>query len=97
MSSQNLQLINLVQAMLGSISGNFRAVFLDCQERRAMITFVLERDTAEDREEIEDILFEFEALQETGVEIDKNIIIGLQPIGELKNAGHLVFSRKEEN
>lgn len=52
-----------MQAMLGMLSPNFRRVTLDHDGREWLITFELEREDAEDQEEIEDFETEWDALQ----------------------------------
>lgn len=56
---------------------------------------VLERDDPDDREEVDDIAFEFEALQTQGIELDVNVIVDARPLHELDLPGRVVFSRKE--
>lgn len=59
------------------------------------MTFILERDEPDDREEIEDIAFEFEALQTKGVDLSIDIIVHSGPITEINFPGRVVFGRKE--
>ncbi|TWB60511.1 hypothetical protein [Nitrospirillum viridazoti] len=59
----NLQTITLMQALIGAISANFRMVTLDWSEDTWIISIYLERDDPQDREEAEDVGFEFDALQ----------------------------------
>lgn len=59
----NLQSLTVVQAMLGVPSPNFRRVTLDHDGEQWRIAFVLEREDADDREEIEDFETEWDALQ----------------------------------
>jgi len=59
----NLQSVALLQAMAGAISPNFRRVTLGHNGIEWVLGFVLEAENAEDREEIEDIGTEWEALQ----------------------------------
>ena len=59
----NFQALMVVQAMVGMLSPNFRRITLDHDGCQWLITFVLEREDAEDREEIEDFETEWDALQ----------------------------------
>lgn len=59
----NFQAVAVMQAMLGMPSPNFRRVTLGHDGTQWLIVFVLEREDAEDREEIEDFGDEWEALQ----------------------------------
>jgi len=58
---RNKIIIALVQALLGAISQNFRAVLIDFS-RGVDVRFFLVEDLAEDREEIDDVITEFDSL-----------------------------------
>ena len=92
--ADNHQVANIVQAMLGSISWNFRAVSLVSDEASAVLYFVLEQDHPEDREEIADIVFEFEALQTSNIDVNVVIAVSSGPM-TLDTPGRLVYLRKE--
>ena len=70
--------LDLVQALLGAISPNFRKVQISHIHDEVLITFYLETEILEDLEEIEDIISEFEALQTYPVEVRKQVEIGTQ-------------------
>lgn len=72
--------LDLVQALLGAISPNFRKVQLSLIQDEILITFYLESEISEDLEEIDDIISEFEALQSYPVKVGKQVEIGKQPI-----------------
>jgi hypothetical protein len=59
----NFQAVAVMQAMLGMPSPNFRRVTLGHDGTQWLIVFVLEREDAEDREEIEDFIAEWDSLQ----------------------------------
>ncbi|WP_457931897.1 hypothetical protein ACT51I_00225 [Pseudomonas aeruginosa] len=58
---RNKIIIALVQALLGAISENFRAVLIDFSQG-VDVRFFLVEDLAEDREEIDDVITEFDSL-----------------------------------
>jgi hypothetical protein len=93
---ENQQVLTLVQAMLGAISPNVRAVSIDCLDDGVHLYFVLEQDRAEDREEIEDIAAEFEALQEGPIEIETHVSISSErwPKGVGSVRGRPVYVRR---
>ncbi len=96
LAGENLQVINLVQAMIGAITPNLRRATLELASSGAIwLRFVLERDDQTDREELNDIAFEFEALQARRIELHVEIIIDARPIEELNLPGRTVFGRKE--
>jgi hypothetical protein len=97
---RNMQIVNLTQAMLGCISLNFRSVVINVNSDCTKVTFVLEKENKEDFEEIEDIIFEYEALQITNTIIKKHILITNEDISRVipqirDSNGLIVFQRKE--
>jgi hypothetical protein len=60
----NLETVNVTQALLGSISSNYRMITMDHDGRGWVFSFVLDHEDAEDREEIEDFATEWEALKD---------------------------------
>lgn len=69
----NRQSVNVMQAMLGMISPNFRMVTLDHDGTKWLIGFVLEIVNAEDCEELNDFEAEWEALQDDPTPCDFQI------------------------
>lgn len=92
-TEEDLQTLRLTKALLGSLSGNFRQVSLELGHDGAVtLHFLLEAESRLDRDEIDDIAFEFEALQEREVETTVDVAVD--------NArrvlpGRLVFARRE--
>lgn len=64
---ENYQALALVQALLGSITPNMIAIAMRCVGEGVHLHFYLERQSASDREEIDDIETAFCALQFTAV------------------------------
>ena len=96
---ENVHALSLVQALLGGITQNLRAVALQCNEaqKHVHLIFVMYRESDECHEEIEEIVLEFLALQQTWIEISKDVIIidNTRSIVELEIEGRFVFLRKE--
>ena len=97
---RNIQIVNLTQAMLGCISLNFRSVVINVNSDYTKVTFVLEKENKEDFEEIEDIIFEYEALQISNTIIKQHILITNEDISRVipqirDSNGIIVFQRKE--
>ena len=90
----NAIIVNLLTSMLGSITPNWRAVFLRITCTSVSVTFVLASDSPDDRAEISDVEFEFAALQ-PAYELMITVAVDTSPIEKLANAGQLVFARKE--
>ncbi|MGE6473267.1 hypothetical protein [Serratia proteamaculans] len=58
---RNQIIIALMQALLGAISSNFRAVLIDFSQGLD-VRFFLEQDLIEDTDEIDDVITEFDSL-----------------------------------
>ncbi len=93
---ENAQVLNLVQAMFGAISPNMRSVSLECRDGGVRLYFLLAEDDEADREEIDDILFEFEVLQERDIEINSSVVVSCKPEARVELPGRWVFGRKED-
>ena len=92
------QVADLLDAMLGSISWNFRAVWIDDSvSDQITLHFFLAADDPDDREEISDIVFEFEARQDDplAIEVECEVHVSSEPWKELPQLGYLVYARAE--
>lgn len=89
--------LELIQAMLGALSSNVRAVSFQCNGRRIELFFVFEKESSTDREEADYILVEFEALQSGPVDIEHHIKVTeeLFPNGVSSLKGRPLYARKE--
>lgn len=86
----------LLRAMLGSVSWNLRAVWLsETGPTSVILRFMLALDNEEDREEIDDIVFEFEALQDTGIDLDVQVYVSNDSLSTFPDFGYLVYARWE--
>jgi hypothetical protein len=95
-TEENLHVLRLVEAMIGSVTPNFRGVTLElATDGAVIIRFLLERESASDREEIDDIGFELDALQETSVHIRIEVLVDDRPFTELEHRGRPVYGRRE--
>lgn len=92
---ENAQVLNLVQAMIGGVTPNMRGISLECWPGGVRLHFLLELDREAEREEIEDIAFEFEALQSSGIDLEIVVIVSgdRSALGSLP--GRRVYGRKE--
>ena len=96
MQKENEAVLHLVQAMLGVISPNFRAVSLQIDAYGVVqLYFVLENENKNDRDEIDDLITEFEALT-GGVPVIAHIEIysGEWAAGAGSLRGRPVYMRK---
>ena len=94
--AENAHVLNLVQAMLGFISPNMRAVSVEPAERGVRLHFLLAEEDEGDREAIEDIVLEFEALMIQFVDVEVSVIVSSQPMATGSIPGRRVFGRRED-
>ena len=93
---ENRYIVSMVSALYGAISSNLRAVTLsDATETAVTFHFLLGVESQEDRDEIEDIIFEFEALQNQAIDCNAFVHVG-QGFEHFKALpGRGIFHRKE--
>jgi hypothetical protein len=94
-NQENLLIASLVQAMLGSISSNFRAVSIELTTDSVTLNFWLEHEDSEDREEIRDIALEFESLQSGPINLRVSTSVNQDAFTEVHLPGRIVYMRKE--
>lgn len=92
---ENYFISTLVEAMLGAITPNIRAVALEVANEQVFLHVVLEHDSAVDREEIDDIVMKFEALQPNRIELEVDIRADAQSFDKIQIPGRLVYLRRE--
>ena len=92
---ENRLVLDLVQAMIGAISDTFRRVTIEVGKERVLLRFLLEREDDIAREEIDDIAFEFEALQERDLNTEVVVMVDARPMADLALPGRVVFGRRE--
>lgn len=94
------QIVSLIQASLGKISRNMRLISVVPKGKGATLLFLLEEESAEDREEIEEIASRYLALQdylvEQGVDASINVIGNREIVKGDDYSGLLVYRRKRE-
>lgn len=96
LAAENAHVLNLVQAMIGLISPNIRAVSIGLAGRGVRLHFLLAEEDGADREAIEDIIYEFEALHERFVDIEVTVAVSSEPTATSTVPGRLVFGRRED-
>jgi hypothetical protein len=74
---ENLLVLHLVQALLGSVSANMKAISVEAlPDRSARVYFAVAHGSEQDDEEIEEIVGELDALFEGNVRIDTEVWTG---------------------
>lgn len=96
LSEWNRPTVALTQALLGAISPYFRMVWLNHDDVDWQIAFVLEKDDDTDREEIKDIVTQFEALQDGPIGCNIELNITCRPLPGSAPPARVVYRRREE-
>ncbi len=91
----NHQVLMLMQALAGAVSSNFRMVTLGHDGNRWCLRFFIEEDLPQDREEIEDIVSEFEAFQDQAIAYGFEVYVGTKALPMVQAPERVVFRRRE--
>lgn len=91
----NFQVLMLVQAMLGAVTPNFRMVVLSREGDVWVIRFYLERSLEDDADEIEDIICQYTAYQDSDLKCKSEIWVGNEDLPRISEADRVVYRRKE--
>lgn len=95
-STENANVVNVVQAMIGSVSPNFRRVCLSVGDDGGVsLWFLLEHEDEDDRWEIEEIAFAFSALQQPGAALHVAVVVDDRPLDGIVLPGRVVYGRRE--
>ena len=77
---ENRMVLEAIQASLGSISENVRFIGIDTTlDKKVSVYFILEKENELDREEIEEIAFSFNALQDHYTDMEFIVKIDSRP------------------
>lgn len=93
----NRKSLSLHQALLGAIAPNFRLVTLDHDGREWVAQFVLEKDDAEDREEIDDVMGEWGGFEDEDSDFRGHVrtLIEAGPMAMPRGSTRLIYLRRE--
>lgn len=92
---QQKQALIVQQALLGVISENVRLVTLNTEDLKVNVTCILENTNQDDTEELEDLVSEIEALQDSPTDVNVNVIIDKEPIYLSKLKDLPIYMRRE--
>jgi hypothetical protein len=97
--AQNMQVCFLTQAMRGAVTPNWRSVAMSFQDSKVHLHFILECESAEDREEIQYVSEQFSIFQEDARSFTLagfDIAITTDSIAwQDSEIGRMVYRRKE--
>ncbi len=92
---ENYQVVSAVQALWGAIRPNMFAISLKCVGPEVHLHFYLEADSSIDREGIEDVATDLEALQLANVPIHTHIKVVGERMVWAQIEGRCVYRRYE--
>ena len=94
---ENKVALDLVQVLIGAISPNVRGVSFECFDNSLVVYYLLEVDDFDDRDEAEDLVSEFEALQSGPFDIEVHVVVSSEELHENPNLlkGRRIYGRKE--
>ena len=96
LDKENRLALNLIQALLGAPSRNFRRIGLRVEEESVGIQIILAEESDRDREEIADVILAFEALQQGPVPIELQVLIHAGDLREIAIHPRAVYLRRED-
>lgn len=91
----NFQVLMLVQALVGAVSANFRMVALLWSGDEWVLRFYLEENLEDDVDEIEDIVCQYTAYQNSSLRCRSELIVGSEKLPGLSELGRVVYRRRE--
>ncbi|WP_141590599.1 hypothetical protein [Myxococcus sp. AB056] len=91
----DIEALCVVQAMLGNIVPEIRAVSFVRREGGVELRVILERSNEDVSEAVDDIVFELEALQTSGESVWLSSVVDSGPWESVVVVGRLVYLRRE--
>lgn len=91
----NFQVLMLVQAMLGALTPNFRMVVLSRESDEWVVRFYIEKNIKSDLDEVEDIVCQYTAYQDSSLKCKSEVFIGSEVLPSLTEIDRVVYRRKE--
>ena len=92
---ENYQVVSALQALWGAVTPNMIAISLSCVGPEVHLHFYLQEASSIDREEIEDVAAELEALQFTSVPVHTHLSVVVGSLQHKQVEGRLIFRRYE--
>ena len=91
----NFQVLMLVQALVGAISANFRMVALLWDGDEWLLRFYVEENVEDDVEEVENIVCQYTAYQDSSLKCRSELIVGSERLPGVTEVGRVVYRRRE--
>jgi hypothetical protein len=94
LSFENKLVLDTVQAALGLISPEMRAISIVVESSRVVVHVAVHESTAQVVEDVEDLVFELQALQEKALTVESVIFEGPPHAGWSGNSGRRIYVAK---
>lgn len=88
-------MLMLVQALVGAISANFRMVALLWDGDEWLLRFYVEENVEDDVEEVENIVCQYTAYQDSSLKCRSELIVGSERLPGVTEVGRVVYRRRE--
>jgi hypothetical protein len=95
LEGENRLVLDVVQAALGLISPEMRAISVKRDSNRIILYVAVRERNAQVDEDIEDLLFELEALQDSPIAIEASVFVGAPNADWPGISGRRVYVAKE--
>jgi hypothetical protein len=100
LQDKNITVVMLNQALLGAIGNNFRQVAIRFGDADLLVRFVLEHENDVDRQEIADVMAQFEAylydVYERFGDLGSEILVSGEPLDILDMPWRVIFRRRDK-
>ena len=96
LARENSLVLQISQALLGSVSRNLRAVSVDVGTDSSTVHFLLATDSSRDREEVEDVMCDLESLTAGLESCIPSIHVSSRPDARGSLPGRLIYCRQED-
>jgi hypothetical protein len=92
---ENMLVLDALQASLGLISADMRAVSVQLDPDKVVLHFAMRERNCDVDEDIEDMVFELDALREGSTRIEASVYVGAPDQSWPGRAGRLLYLAKE--
>jgi hypothetical protein len=95
LEQENMLVLDTLQASLGLISEDMRGISVQVQPEKIVLHFALREQNVSVDADIEDMIFELDALREGAIRIEASIYVGAPDNAWPGREGRLIYLAKE--
>lgn len=92
---ENMMVLDTLQASLGLISEDMRGISVQLQSEKVVLHFAIRERNATIDSDIEDMIFELDALREGAIRIEASLYVGAPDSAWPGRKGRLIYLAKE--